>query len=113
MTDTELRLHRKVVMRVDPSLPQRAGRAFAKLQRGEWSQAGTISPGKKGLIITVRSIMKPKPDPKLYVRTLVQLSMNKQGLPPTWTGSEVDALLAKFGSNGRTGDAEPGANPRK
>jgi hypothetical protein len=41
MTDAELQLHRQVVKRVDPSQPQRAGRAFAKLERGEWEPVAT------------------------------------------------------------------------
>jgi hypothetical protein len=36
MTDQELRLHRRLVKQVDPSLPQRAGRTYAKLQWGRW-----------------------------------------------------------------------------
>jgi len=36
MADIELRLHRRIMKQIDPSLPQRAGRAYAKLRRSEW-----------------------------------------------------------------------------
>lgn len=112
MTDAELRVHRRLIKQVDPSLPQRAGRAYAKLQRGDWSQPVTVSV-TKGRTLTVRSVVKPKPDPKLYAWALIQLAMERQGLAPTWTRPELDALLSKFGSDGRVGDTKPGTEPRK
>jgi hypothetical protein len=83
MTDPELRLHRRLMMDVDPSLPQRAGRAYAKLQRGDWSQAGTVTV-TKGRAITVRSVVKPNPDLKKLAGLLLGIAMEQQGLIPSW-----------------------------
>jgi hypothetical protein len=91
MTDAELRLHRRLVKQVDPSLPQRAGRAYAKLQRGDWSQAVTVSM-TKGRTLTVRSIVKPKPDPRQYARALIQLSMEPPGSNPNLDAAGVGRL---------------------
>ena len=63
--------------------------------------------------VMVRSVVKPKPDPKLYARALIQLAMERQGLTPTWARPELDTLSAEYGSDSRVGDSKPGAEPRK
>ncbi|MDB5176577.1 MAG: hypothetical protein JWN75_245 [Candidatus Saccharibacteria bacterium] len=90
MTDAELRLHRQVVKQVDPSLPQRAGRAFAALERGDWKRIDyAVTP--KGRAITIRAVVKPKPDPKIYARAILGLAMMRQGVTPTWSRSQLDS----------------------
>jgi hypothetical protein len=70
MTSPELRLHRRLVKQVDPSLPQRAGRAYAKLERGDWKRIDyAVTP--KGRAITIRTLVKPKPDLERYARTIL------------------------------------------
>lgn len=73
MNTAELRLHRRVVKRIDPSLPQRAGRAYAKLERGKWETISyVVTP--KGRAISVRSLAKPRPDLRKLVRGLLRMA---------------------------------------
>src|SRR5580693_2657969 len=58
--------HRHAVTAGDPSLPHRAGRAFAKLNRGEWSRA--TSRTVNGRTISVRSVVRPEPDLQLLAK---------------------------------------------
>jgi hypothetical protein len=77
MTDTELRLHRRVVKQVDSSLPQRAGRAYAKLRRGEWKRIDyAMTP--KGRAITIHSVVKPQPDLQRLARAVLRYTEQKQ-----------------------------------
>jgi len=65
MTDAESQLHRRLVKQVDSSLPQRAGRAYAKLERGERKQISyAVTP--KGRAITIHPVVKPQPDMKRW-----------------------------------------------
>lgn len=77
MTVTELQLHRQVVKSIDPSLPQRAGRAYAKLERGDWKRIDyAVTP--KGRAITIRSVVKPRPDYAKYAKTLIEFVIAQQ-----------------------------------
>jgi hypothetical protein len=112
MTDAELRLHRQVVKRIDPSLPQRAGRAYAKLERGEWKCIDhTLTP--KGRAITVRSVVKPKPDMHRLVKAAMAIAMEEHGLTPSWARPQLDPVSSKRGSDGRVGDAVADTKPRE
>lgn len=76
MTDAELKLHRRVVNQVDPSLPQRAGRAYAKLERGDWKAISFVVTNK-GRAITVRSVVKPQPDLRKLAKILLEVQQRK------------------------------------
>lgn len=75
---TELKLvaHRRNVHVSDPSLPQRAGRAYARLMRGETAKARyTVMPN--GRLISVRPLMQPTPDIELLAKALLQMAMRE------------------------------------
>lgn len=72
MTATELIAHRRSVTAADPSLPHRAGRAYAKLSRGEWSRATTRT--TNGRTISVRSVVRPKPDLRLLAKVYIRMA---------------------------------------
>lgn len=80
VTDSELRLHRQVVKQVDPSLPQRAGRAYAKLKQGNWKQVD-YAVTSKGHAIVVRSVVKPKPDLYKLSRAVIALQRSRESDP--------------------------------
>lgn len=82
MTGPELRLHRRLMKRVDPSLPQRAGRAYAKLQGGDWSKAGTI----------------------------LGIAMERHGLTPSWAWPQVDPATPQRGSDSSVRNTKPGTD---
>jgi hypothetical protein len=72
--DKTLRDYRRSVTKIDPSLPQRAGRAYAKLKRGEWSKVDyAVMPN--GRAISVRAVVRPKPDAELLARVFWQMAM--------------------------------------
>ena len=58
----ELSAHHRNVRIGDPSLPQRAGRAYAKLVRGEVQLRRSTKSAMDGRQITVRAIARPEPD---------------------------------------------------
>ena len=99
MTDAELRLHRRLVGPVDPSLPQRAGRAYAKLKRREWKPVVYIM-SEKARGITVRAVVKPVPDPDRYAKAILALAMERQGLTPSRARSELNAVPAQRARDG-------------
>lgn len=73
LTATELLAHRRAVTAADPSLPHRAGRAYAKLSHGERSRAiaGTAS----SRAITVRSVVRPEPDLRLLAKVYIRMAL--------------------------------------
>jgi hypothetical protein len=74
--DEDLREYRRSVTRVDPSLPHRAGRAYAKLKRGEWSKVNyAVTPN--GRVISVRSVVRPDPDARLIAKVYWQMAMQE------------------------------------
>ena len=98
--------------RVDPSLLQRAGRAFAKLERGEWSPV-VHAVTRKGRGIAVGVVVKPKPDLEGYAKVILTLAMNREGLTPSWARPQIDPLPPKRDSDGRVRDTKAGAKPRE
>lgn len=64
-TEDQLLHHRKNVTKIDPSLPNRAGKAFSQLiERLAINGEPQVEPARSG--VTVRAIMNPKLDiPKL------------------------------------------------
>jgi hypothetical protein len=72
-TEAELLEHRHNVHALDPSLPQRDGRAYARLLRGERAP-GPYSEMPDGRRIAVRVVMRPEPDLKLLAKTLVLMA---------------------------------------
>lgn len=71
-TELELVAHRRNHIG-DPSLPQRAGRAYARLMRGEADAgAGTVIPD--GRVLTVRVLARPEPDIRLLARTFLEMA---------------------------------------
>jgi hypothetical protein len=75
-TELELVAHRRNVHSGDPSLPHRAGRAFAKLMRGERSKVG-YSQMPNGRRISVRPLTRPTPDIELLAKALLQMAMRE------------------------------------
>lgn len=73
-TEAELIAHRHNVHLGDPSLPQRAGRAYAKLMRGEKAPVGySVSPS--GHRITVRVLAWPEPDVRMLAKIFWQMAL--------------------------------------
>jgi hypothetical protein len=72
-TEAELIEHRRNVHALDPSLPHCAGRACAKLLRGEQAPVPytDMPDGRK---IAVRVVMRPEPDLKLLAKALVLIA---------------------------------------
>jgi hypothetical protein len=73
-TELELIVHRRNVHSGDPSLPQRAGRAYARLLRGEKARVGySVTPS--GRFLSVRALMRPEPDARMLARVYLQMAM--------------------------------------
>jgi hypothetical protein len=73
-TELELVAHRRDVHLGDPSLPQRAGRAYTKLTRGEKAKVGySVTPS--GRAISIRTVVRPTPDAKLLARVYWQMAI--------------------------------------
>lgn len=63
LTRDELLAYRKRITRSDPSLPQRAGRAFQAILHPELQpQPPSSPPDKKGRVITIRPLARPEID---------------------------------------------------
>jgi hypothetical protein len=110
MTDTELIAHRRSVTKADPSLPHRAGRAYAKLSRGEW-QPAVYAGTANGKAIMVRSVVNPQPNAELFARALIELAKQQQGLAPSWSRSHLDSLSTQRYGDGHRGDAIADSKP--
>jgi hypothetical protein len=79
LSDRELRDHRISATTIDPTLPQRAGRAHGKLKRGEWDKVDyAVMPN--GRVITIRSVVRPQPNLKLLVRACLDMAKKDVGL---------------------------------
>jgi hypothetical protein len=73
LSDEELREHRRSATKADLSLPQRAGRAYAKLSRGEWSKVDhAVTPS--GRTIYVLSVVRTQPDVKVLARVFLGMA---------------------------------------
>jgi hypothetical protein len=69
-----LREYRRAATKADPSLPQRAGRAYAKLKRGVGSKVDyAVMPN--GRAISVRTVVRPKPDVATIAKVYWQMAM--------------------------------------
>jgi hypothetical protein len=75
-TGAELIEHRRNVHALDPSLPQRAGRAYAKLVRGEQAPV-TYSVLPDGHRISIRAVVRPEPDLKLLAKACVWMALKE------------------------------------
>ena len=74
-TEPELLEHRRSVHELDRSLPQRAGRAYGRLARGERSPVNyTVLPG--GRRISVRVVMRPEPDIKMLAKVFMKMALD-------------------------------------
>jgi hypothetical protein len=72
-TELELVAHRRNVQISDPSLPQRAGRAYARLMRGEKAKVGYgVMPN--GRVISVRPLVRPQPDVRLPAKAFLYMA---------------------------------------
>jgi hypothetical protein len=92
-----------------PTVP---GRAYAKLQRGEWKRIDyAVTP--KGRAITVRSVVKPQPDFHHLAKAVVASLLEQQGLTPSWARPQLDTLPPKRSGDGRIGDVVASSDPRK
>lgn len=76
-TEAELIEHRRNVRAFDPSLPHRAGRAYAKLQRGERAPA-TSSAVPGGGRISVRPIVRPEIDLRMLAKALLYTALDQE-----------------------------------
>ena len=93
MTNAELRLHRQVVKRVDPSLPHRGGRAYAKLERGEWKRIYyAVTP--KGRAITIHSVVRPQPDLQRLTRAVLRYAEQRSMMKATCPNAPCRAYRA-------------------
>jgi hypothetical protein len=73
LSDQELREHRISATTIDPTLPQRAGRAHGKLKRGERSKIDyAVMPN--GRTIAIRSVVRPQPNLKLLMRACLEMA---------------------------------------
>jgi hypothetical protein len=74
-TEPELITHRRNVHLGEPSLPHRAGRAYAKLLRGEKSPV-KYSVMPDGRRISVRLLMRPQPDVHMLAKVFWQMALD-------------------------------------
>ncbi|BBZ30274.1 hypothetical protein MMAD_45690 [Mycolicibacterium madagascariense] len=74
-TEAELLDHRRNLDALDPSLPHRAGRAYAKLLRGERAPAH-YAEMPNGRRVSVRPVMKPEPDIKMLAKVLLRMALD-------------------------------------
>jgi hypothetical protein len=73
LTDLELLAHRKRVTKQNPSLPQRASRAFAALRQGKVTKPISVSESR-GRQISARALARPEIDAKKLARALLQMA---------------------------------------
>lgn len=71
-TDQELLEERVGLTTEDPSLPQRAGRAYAALDTTKPRRERARVPAGRGGI-RIRGVMRPDPDVQQYVRAILRL----------------------------------------
>ncbi|OFJ53378.1 hypothetical protein BEL07_13005 [Mycolicibacterium grossiae] len=76
-TEAELIEHRRNVHALDRSLPHRAGRAYARLIRGERAPA-TSSALSDGSRISVRAIVRPEIDFRMLAKALLYTAMDQE-----------------------------------
>ena len=75
-TEADLIEHRRSVHMLDPSLPQRAGRAYAKLQRGERAPVEySVTPD--GRRIAIRAVMRLEPDLHLLAKAVWHMALKE------------------------------------
>lgn len=86
LTDTELLVHRAAVSKAQPSLPQIAGKAFARLQLFserliDYKAAPHSNTRKKGAPyeVLVLSQVNPDIDPKVMVKILIEIAKERPG----------------------------------
>jgi hypothetical protein len=85
MTAAELIAHRRAVTEADPSLPQCAGRAYARLSRGERSRA--TAGMANGRTLSVRSVVRPEPDLRLLAKIYIRMAMRDINEPEDRTAA--------------------------
>lgn len=74
--DIELLEHRRNVHMLDPSLPQRAGRAYARLVRGDRAHV-TYAELPRGGRVSVRAVMRPEPDVHLLAKAVRDIALKE------------------------------------
>jgi len=80
-TKTELLAHHRNVQIADSSLPQRAGRAYARLVRGDvWTESARRTTA--GRHISVRAIARPEPDLKMLSKAVWQIAFREAAEKP-------------------------------
>jgi hypothetical protein len=75
-TDEELLTHHSNVKIGDSTLPQRAGRAYARLERGDRSKVRSTQTSS-GRSISVRTLMRPTPDLHLLSKAAIYTAMHE------------------------------------
>ncbi len=75
-TEVELVAHRRNVHLGDPSLPQRGGRAYALLRRGEKAKV-SYGATPSGRFISVRPLMRPAPDLRLLAKAVLWMAIRE------------------------------------
>ncbi|WP_280185757.1 MULTISPECIES: hypothetical protein [Nocardia] len=73
-TNQELLDHRHNAKIADPSLVNRAGKAYAKLARAEPAPVKNFVKGHDGRRIYIRTVMHPEPNIELLSRALLMLA---------------------------------------
>ncbi len=76
-TYEELVAHRHTIKQTDPSLPNRAGKAYAKLMRGEQAPITHYAEAPYGRRIYLRTVMRPKPDVDLLAKAFYMLAQQE------------------------------------
>lgn len=74
--EPQLITHRRDVAIGDPSLPQRAGRAYARLMRGEMP-TGSRTVMQNGRAITISVLARPEPDLRLLATAVIAIAMRE------------------------------------
>ena len=118
---TALLAHRREVTDLDPSLPQRAGRAFSRWRRireslpGYREYAASRPRMKKNAEkrIVVYSKVTPEPDAARLARIIVDAARERASSLSTMRVTEVDATFTESGLDGTGAEAEPFTDTRK
>lgn len=78
--DAELRQYRKDVTAIDSSLPQRAGRAYGRIERGERVPRLRLPIGKGERYAYVEMTRRPVPDFHLLSKAVMSIVLRELGI---------------------------------
>jgi hypothetical protein len=82
VTDEQLLEHRTLITKSQPSLPQKAGKAYSLLMNGDVYRptgGAVVTRGKlKGHRITVRPLIRPEPDLRKLAKALLEIAKDKR-----------------------------------